>query len=240
MIKAYVITDATRRDLDKYAKEQVPYATKLALDNTAFDARDMYVKGDMPRLLHRPTPFTQRSTFIKKAKKSWLVAEVGFREWAGKGTPAAKYLQPLYTGGSRRQKGTERLLAAKGHIKNGQFVIPAKPFRNVYGNVKKGYTQKMLAAMRANTNVGFNANSRRGVSNNYQQFFVMPERLRGLFGPHIYMRKGTGRMRLFAWVVDSVHYSETLDYNKLMTKHATQVYERHFVNALNYALLTAR
>ena len=49
-------------------KKQIPFATSVAINNTLFDLKKEMAK-QMDKKLDRPTPFTKRGFFIKKAKR---------------------------------------------------------------------------------------------------------------------------------------------------------------------------
>ena len=129
-------TSAVRGNLDK--------DTAKAMTLAAYDSRD-YLKSVTPRYVDRPTKWTTNSVFVKPAKPGDLTARFGFKDTAVKGTPAAKYLQPMAGGGSRPQKRSERSLQATGVLRGYEYITPANVYPltlNAYGNLSAStYTQ---------------------------------------------------------------------------------------------------
>ena len=141
----FIEVKAETKKLTKYLKnaqkKQIPFATMLALNDTAFDARS-YVQKSLPRRFDRPTPAMVRSVQVEKAKKKNLTATVGFiglgfkrSKWEE--TPA-EIMKRHILGGVRRAKGK-------------QLRIPSEPKGtgiklNKYGNIagKKAKIAKMI------------------------------------------------------------------------------------------------
>lgn len=138
---------AFRRGLTAQQQRQVPFALATAINSIATGARADLIES-MKEAFDRPTPFTLNATYVKKARKSDLTAWVGIREFAGKGTPAWKYLGPQVDGGSRRQKRFERRLATLNNA--AAFALPARGAElDAYGNMSRGQIVKILAAVGA-------------------------------------------------------------------------------------------
>lgn len=119
------------------------------------------LKRDMPRFIDRPTPFTLNSTYVRFAKPSNLSVEVGFRQFAPKGTPAGRYLEPMAAGGGRRLKSSERQLQAAGVLPAGRFLVPTgvTPLRlNQYGNLTGGTYTQVVSRLRGFGQQGYTAN----------------------------------------------------------------------------------
>lgn len=79
--------------LTQTQREQIPFAAVVAMTRTAQAVRDVQLT-EMRRVFDRPTPYTMNSLFVQPATKRRPQAAVGFKEFAGKGTPAWKYLGP--------------------------------------------------------------------------------------------------------------------------------------------------
>ena len=54
-------------------RKQLPFATSVAINNTAFDIRTALNKGTLGAF-HKPTKFTQKAFIVTKSKKTNLVA----------------------------------------------------------------------------------------------------------------------------------------------------------------------
>lgn len=132
------------------AVKQARYAAALALTQTA---KDVEAEG---RALMRSTftrlrPFTLNAQAVRPANKGNLRAEVFFREFAGKGIAAGKYLQPQVHGGARRAKRSEVALRAIGILKPTEFLtpFPGGPFDHNGPGLGGQYT-RMLSDFRGN------------------------------------------------------------------------------------------
>lgn len=138
-------------------ERQVPYATSLALNRTAEAVREA-IGVEMQRVFDRPTPYTQRALRIQRANKGNLSAHVGFKNEAGKGTPADKYLWPQVHGGSRSQKRSEKALDRIG-LPRGYVVPGAGAEIDAYGNMSRGQIVRLLSYLQAFGEQGYRANS---------------------------------------------------------------------------------
>ena len=148
------ITKLSNR-LSNYQRKQIPFATALALTRTAQGMRREQQRT-MRRVFDKPVPFTvgnsERggSLAFQPANKKDPVPEsrVFFTEFAGKGTPAYKYLTPQIFGGPRRQKRHEIALSNK--LGQKIYTSPgadAPLLRN--GNISGGQYTRILAAVEA-------------------------------------------------------------------------------------------
>ena len=98
------------RWLDDAQRKQIPFATVLAMTMTARDVRDAEF-STMKRVFNRPTPYALNALQVVPATKQTMVASVEFREFAGKGTPAKRFLNPEVHGGERSRKSSEKQLS---------------------------------------------------------------------------------------------------------------------------------
>ncbi|MCL9851204.1 hypothetical protein RSP673_011110 [Ralstonia solanacearum P673] len=116
-----------QRDLDNFARKQVPFAVSQAINTTAKKVQAAE-RENMAKVLDRPTPFTVNAVGVKLSTKSNLTATVYVKDIA------AAYLEPYETGGRNK-------LNAKALIK------PVGQKVNQYGNLPRT-TVKRLAAKR--------------------------------------------------------------------------------------------
>jgi hypothetical protein len=94
------------------------------------------------------------------ATKRKPVARVWFKDKAVKSTPANSYLQPQVFGGARNAKRMEKSLQHSGHLKPGQYLVPAQGAKlDAYGNMRRSQVVQILSALRAFSNVGFTSNA---------------------------------------------------------------------------------
>jgi hypothetical protein len=152
-----ITTTINTRGLDSMARfvaavgNRLDSTTAAAMTFAGFDAQNE-LKAQTPRFVDRPTKWTQNATFVKRATPSTLAVTIGFKEWASKGTPSAKYLQPMVAGEPRRQKSAERKLSAAGVLPPGQFIVPTgvHPLRlNAFGNLPASTYTQVLSRVKA-------------------------------------------------------------------------------------------
>jgi hypothetical protein len=229
-----VIYEKTLQELRGVQREQFPFAFSKALNDTAFDVMFFY-QSTVQSILEDPTPFTVKSMYVKKATKKTLSAEVGFKEFASKGTPAVKYMSHLQYGGERLAKRAEVLLRQKGHLEKTEWLIPTEHYRDKYGNVRRGQVQKMLSAVQSTLDTAAYSKGDKA-----KQFFIPSVRSQQHLGKHIYTRRGKNKMRMFMRIVNSVKYKPILRYGELCSAHADKVFAGNLQKAIVYAVGSAR
>ena len=129
------------------ARDQIPFAASQAANRLARIALSD-LQAHMRKVFDRPTPFTLRGFYARLGTKRDPHGEILAREFAGKGTPASKYLQAEALGGDRRLK---RFEAALGY-QTGEalFTIPGRGAKlNSHGNMTQGQINKVMAALGA-------------------------------------------------------------------------------------------
>lgn len=135
--------------LGALAPRQWAFTTAVALTRTGKHVKDAE-RDDMTRSFHRPTPFTLNSLYLQRATPANQQARVWFKDFAPKGTPAAKYLMPEVHGGLRSDKRFERSLQRAGYLAGGKQLAPASgATRDPYGNVRRGVYTQILSQLRA-------------------------------------------------------------------------------------------
>lgn len=152
------------RDLSFFQREQVPFATALALSWTAKECVEQN-RRVMRSVFDRPTPYTLRGVTMIGATKANLRARVEFTEDVAittgfdAGISTGKYLKPQVFGGPRNPKRSELLLRAVGWMRADEFWVPAPGAAlNAYGNISEGLMNKILAQARGFQEMGYNAN----------------------------------------------------------------------------------
>ena len=130
-------------------ERQFRFAVAQAMTDAA-KAAQAKLKADMPRYIDRPTPFTENSTYVSFANPNRMRAEVGFKQFATKGTPAGEYLSPMSKGGDRKPKRSENVLRRSGVIRSGQYIVPRRDWQgDPYGNVPRGTMSMVLSQLKA-------------------------------------------------------------------------------------------
>lgn len=159
-----------RRDL-RALEKQLRFGAVVAATRTAFDARraelDMFARV----IQDKPTPYTLRGVYAKRATVADPVAEFGIRDRLSPspapGHQPATYLRTQIDGGSRDVKAFERRLQQAGHMPQGWVAVPGAAARiDQYGNVSRGQITQILSQLQALSSPSFNGNLRRQLPRN--------------------------------------------------------------------------
>lgn len=113
------------RALSDVMQRQLPFAMALSLNDTAMEVKEAEERG-IEKAFDRPTPFTKRGVYVRRANKSTLTATVGMRR------VQAEYLELQAKGGTRLPKRKA-------------LVIGAGLRRNKYGNLAKNAVKRAEA-----------------------------------------------------------------------------------------------
>ncbi|HEU4603750.1 MAG TPA: hypothetical protein VFS24_17375, partial [Steroidobacteraceae bacterium] len=137
------------RHLSGMARDQVPFATVLALTRTAKFA-ERKIKEEIPRVFDRPTPFTKNATYVQPATKQRRYAMVYIREQEKGRVAPIRYLQPQIYGGARGRKSFEKRLIESGKMPPNTYAVAATAADlDQYGNIKGGQITKILSDLQA-------------------------------------------------------------------------------------------
>ena len=227
------VKQATKQ-LNRIQRQQVPFATALALTKTA-QAAQKETTAEMPRVFDRPTRFTLNSVFVSPAKKRKLVAIVGLKDFIPKGTPAGVYLLPQIFGGPRRHKRFERALIRAGIMRPDEYAIPGKGERlNSFGNMTKGRITKILSNVMANPDPLSNiTGSRRSRARRAGETFFYRRTFRGIL-----VRRGN-QIRPALVFVRQPRYKRRFRFPEIVERTVRFRFPREFQRALRRALRTA-
>ncbi|KWC82753.1 hypothetical protein WM00_10320 [Burkholderia cepacia] len=144
--------------LADHVTRKMPNIAAKALNATAREAQTA-LKTAMPQYFDRPTPWTMNSTRVMSATSVRLVASVGFKDEAYKGTPATKYLLPQVEGGGRGIKRMESALRRIGLLRGDQFAVPGGGATlDAYGNVARSQVIQVMSYLNAFAEQGYRAN----------------------------------------------------------------------------------
>jgi hypothetical protein len=232
--------DSVQEQMRNLKDNQLPFAISLAVNRSAKDVRKRIIDS-MPTIFNKPVPFTLDSLGMWPGNKSKPSATVGFKEWAGKGVPAVKYLQAQVYGGIRRQKKYEVALQSRGIITGNQVTVPDTAFRDNFGNVKRGEIVRMLSSLSLFTEQGYSANKVKGKAPT--EFFAWKRD-----GSHMTIYKRIGKSRgknkkrdivPFLHVIDMPNYPILFEFDKMALNIFSEVYLRNFEDAINYAIETS-
>jgi hypothetical protein len=143
-------------------RNRFPEFTAKAMTFAAYDARKQIQRETSnPNFIDNPTTWTRNSTFVKPASPANLIVSLGFKDEAVKGTPAAKYLQPMVAGEARPQKSFEKQLYRSGLLRPGEYTVPTGVYPlklNRYGNIPGPTYVQVLSRLRALGEQGYTGN----------------------------------------------------------------------------------
>ena len=116
------------KGMSSMQKKQIPFATMLALNDTAFALHKTY-KAQTKQKFNDPTPFTQKGFKVQKARKTHLEAVVFVTE------KREDYMKLQVDGGTRHPKNTAIIVPSS---KNSSDLSKYKS-----GNLTKGAVNKI-------------------------------------------------------------------------------------------------
>lgn len=142
------------------ADKDVPFLTAFALTKT-MQAAQVGEREEMERLFDQPVDWTLNSLQVVTASKTDnpITAQLKFREFGGKGTPAWKYLTPEIEGGERRHKSHERRLIAAGIMHDSEYAVPGEGVTlDANGNMPGSLLEQILSQLQAAGGSGYASN----------------------------------------------------------------------------------
>lgn len=220
------------RDFTALEREQLPFALALALTKTGQDVKEAEIDA-MKRVFDRPTRFTLNSLMLRPATKAKQEAVVWFKDFAPKGTPAAKYLQAQIKGGVRKHKPFENRLIRAGAIPQGTYLMPgAGVDLDGHGNVRIGLYNKILSALQAQRD-GTQNSKRKGVTARGARFFAAPHN--GALPLGIYERNKRTIKPIFIAVRRPPTYQPRFHFFKIAEANIALRFQPQFEKAMNVA-----
>ena len=210
----------------KAVQKQLPFATSVALNNVAFDARKA-INAGTKGAFHVPVKFTQNAFLVQKSKKKSLAAFVYAQDKAGK--DRARYLRFGIAGGRRPQKGLdvyfENAVPNDGTIPAGAYFMPTSLVKtNASGNVTQATLRRISKGISGNPRGGFFIGTPRG----------------GNRPPGIYRRSREQLFPYFIATTDRPDYTGRFNIESIGAKVIDRRFGIHFNAALSKALSTAR
>ena len=235
---------------------QVPYATKVAINNTAAKAQTA-VRKQMAAVFDRPTPWVLNSIRIKYATTQNLQADLAFKD---KNTveSSRSMVEPNVFGGARHFKAMEARLMGIGLLPSGYNVVPGGAAKlDAYGNMSRGQITQLLNVLGTYTEAGYSKADARtvarlakgNVKKNIYGFTYWvnkvgsPGRNKRL-QPGVYQRVKTGfgtSLKPVLIFVKKANYKHRLDFfgvaEQVVSKEFPGEFERAFDEAMRTALL---
>lgn len=228
---------------------QAPFVAAVSLTRAAQDGQAA-IKPEMSKVFDRPTKYALNGTLVKPAKKDNLEARIWVKDQPfGKGTPADRFLLPQIYGGSRGQKGMERMLQRAGLMQSGWYAVPAAGAQlDGNGNVKRSQIVQILSQLKLQRGAGFesratgSARSNRTIARQGVTYFALAKKRRGL-EPGIYLKRqfaqGAAVKPVFIFV-STVQYRPRLRFFEVGEATVNAQFPRHFENEFAKAVASAR
>lgn len=225
------------RKFERLNPDQFEFVAASALTKTGQIAKQA-ATDDIIRSIDRPTRYTQNATYLRPATKQRLVAEVGYKDWSGKGTAANKYLAPLVNGGPRNVKRFERALIINNIMPQGYYAVPGGGVPlDAHGNISGGFITSLLAYLRANPEMYSNRTARSvGRNKKMRQFFAINDPNHRL--PMGIYQRLPGQYRLVIAFVKQPIYSKRLHFFEVVEKAVRDNIEREVEQAIKIAIET--
>ena len=215
----------------KAVQKQLPFATSVALNNVAFDARKA-INAGTKGAFDKPVKFTQSAFLVQKSKKKSLAAFVYAQDKAGK--DRARYLRFGIAGGTRPQKGLdvyfEKAVPNDGTIPAGAYFMPTSLVKtNASGNVTQATLRRISKGLSGNARGGFFIGTPRGGGKNTGK------------PPGIYRRSREQLFPYFIATTDRPDYAAgRFNIESIGAKVIERRFGIHFNAALSKALSTAK
>lgn len=246
MIKIEVDTREVARYLDNVQRQQLPFATSVALNKTAAEVQDALARETV--VFDRPKPLTKKGTYLVRSTKANLTAEVGLKQRV-RGGPVDEYLAAEVEGGPRADKRSEILLQRAGILPAGYQTRPGSGARlDAYGNMSRGQIVQILSYFKTFGSIeksGRNASKKtqsakinRGARRAAIEYFIVPDGMPGL-ATGVWQRKGRNVAPILIFIKTAT-YRKRYDFYGVATKTAQSRLDKNFADALRYALETAR
>jgi hypothetical protein len=228
---------------------QAPFVAAVSLTRTIQDVKTAEV-AEMQRVFDRPTPYALNGLFVKPATRTNLEARVWVKDNPfGKGTPADRFLLPHIYGGSRGQKGMERLLQLNGLMPAHWYAVPAAGAElDANGNVKRSQITQILSQLKVQRGAGHesratgSARSNRTIARQGVTYFALPVARRGL-KPGIYLKRqfahGSAIKPVFIFV-PAVQYRQRWKFFEIGQATANARFPVHFNAEMAKAMQTVR
>lgn len=221
--------------LDNTGRKQIPFALSRAVNKLAGKIQAAQ-KQEALKVFDRPTRWTMNSTYIKWAKKNAdPAAEVGWRFFAEKGTPASKYLSRHVLGIERPHTAFESRLLGTGRFYQSQFLVAGRYApKNQYGNLSQGVLMQILSDTKSQRDERNNRTKASKVN-----FFAIRQS-RGKLKPGVYKRTGDTVKPFFVATDKQPKYKKTYDFYGIGDRIASKDFDTELGKALAYAIATAR
>ena len=204
------------RELDAFARKQIPFATAQALTATARKVQEAETRA-MGEMFKSASPFTMKSVRVIPARKNNLQATVFVMD------RAAKYLKPYEAGGV--------------HQLNSRALLNPKDIKlNSYGQLPRATLAKLKA--RPDIFIGPVHTNKGTINGVWQRSTEKP--VRSASGKRLRKANTSGHLKLLIRFGDALPVRQKWDYAGIAAKTVAAVFPAEMRKALDKAIATAR
>lgn len=229
--------DFLQKRLSNLEKIELPWAVKLALDDTAKDVIEAE-RAEMATVFDNPTDWTLGGLRWSPAEKNGRPASVYFDEGGGGGTPAGRYLAPQIKGGPRPHTPFEARLVRSGRLGRGEYLVPARHAeKDGRGNLNRGQITKILSDLGGLAGIADKSVNWRDRGVRKAERYTMERS--GRIPAGIYLNRGRQRLLVFL-IVRQPSYRAILDFKGVAERTITARFAAHFRTRLAQAVQTSR
>ena len=255
---------AAQAALSGYGR-QIPFATALAIHRTAHIARRAGVE-EMRRQFDRPTPTVLNSLFVRPSRVSkkaigsggsvpsseLAVKDLAFGSTIKDYSPSvpepgsmAEKIGHQFSGGQRVRKGLERGLQRGGYIAADEFLAPGPDVAlDQYGNLPRGFVQRVLSALLVQRDPTANATSSRRSRRNAKRagsmFWSAGSTKKGGLRRGLWARDAAGNPLLLLVVIGTPNYRRRIDLHRIVQDAVNANFSAQFDAALKQAIAGAK
>ena len=221
---------------DRLGRNQVPFATAMALNDTAEDGFS-HLQQRMGEVFDRPTRWTLNAFMVWRADKKALMAKVMERPSVG----SRHYLKVQGKGGTRGQKGLEKLISTRVGYDIGAYIPVGGARLDAHGNWSNGQRNQVMSQIGAWSEVGFTANqTARSKKRNAKRAQYFVPRPGSNLHPGVYMKRGEDVDMVLQFTRRTPFYRKRIDWRYEVNDKAGKVYRDHFARRLTEALRAAK
>lgn len=230
---------AVERDLSDMARNQLPFATSVALNETGKALIELN-KRYMKRVFDNPTRWTLNAFHFRRSTKARLKIRIERKHIQSR----KDYLLRQIEGGRRPKTGIERLMNQRlpyaGHV---GYVAPTKHIRkNRHGNVTAGLYQKILSGLKAQGDTAQNetkTSAKRKRASRAARYFTPGPNSKLSAG--VWSRQGKAKpKKILAFVAGAPVYKKKFKFYPNMNRAAEKVLPKQFERAMRRAMATRR
>jgi len=210
--------------------KQARYAAAVALTRTA-QSVEKRLQADMAGEFDKPSPWiVKRGTYMKRAEKATLMAEVGVRE------RQSLYVKEHFLAGLRGQKPYEKALTGMGALPSGYRAIPGAGLKlDSRGTPNRKQLSEVFGSLASRMQVY----KGRGKRTQLVGYFVVPVGASKRLAAGVWWRSGRVVKPILIFVRQA-GYRKVLDLPKSASEVVNAEFARLFDAAMDQAMRSAR